>query len=131
MAHAFSVTGDAQPHSELVEHLTRTSPLSPGEAARVIADVLGYFSEPVEAFVRRRHRELKAHGLSNDEAFPAIAAELQQRAVAPPRLTLRQLRRIVYGLPARVSVAAGGLGKPDKALRRVGDVRDRGIHRNP
>ncbi|WP_084958120.1 hypothetical protein [Thermoactinospora rubra] len=85
------------PHEDLIAHLTRTSPLGPGEAARVVADVLAYFSEPVEEFVRRRHRELKARGLTNDEIFPRIAAELPARRVAAPPLTLRQLRRIVYG----------------------------------
>jgi hypothetical protein len=85
------------PHQELIDHLTRTSPLSPGEAARVVADVVGYFSEPAETFVRRRHRELKMRGLTNDEVFARISAELEVRRVAAPQLSLRQLRRIVYG----------------------------------
>ncbi|MCO6003754.1 hypothetical protein NE236_02070 [Actinoallomurus purpureus] len=85
------------PHDELVAHLSRTSPLSPGEAARVVADVLAYFAEPAEDFVRRRHAELKARGLTNDRIFERIAAELSSRRVAPPELSLRQLRRIVYG----------------------------------
>jgi hypothetical protein len=86
-----------QPPDDLVEHLIRTCPLSPAEAARVVADVLGYFSEPAQDFVRRRHRELKAKGLTNDVAFQLIAAEIPQRRYAPPTLSLRQLRRIVYG----------------------------------
>jgi len=85
------------PHSELVEYLIRTCPLSPAEAARVVADVLGYFSEPPQDYVRRRHRELKASGLTNDQAFEQIAAEVPQRRYAPPDFSLRQLRRIVYG----------------------------------
>lgn len=86
-----------QPHRELVEHLIRTCPLSPAEAGRVVADVLGYFSEPPEEYVRRRHRELKARGVTNDVAFQQIAAEIPQRRYAPPEFSLRQLRRIVYG----------------------------------
>jgi hypothetical protein len=85
------------PHEDLITHLTNTSPLDPGEAARVVADVLAYFSEPAEQFVRRRHGELKRHGFTNDEIFPRIAAELRGRRVAPPDLSLRQLRRIIYG----------------------------------
>ena len=45
----------AAPHDDLVAHLARTTPLSPGEAARVVAEVMGYFAEPVPEFVRRRH----------------------------------------------------------------------------
>jgi hypothetical protein len=95
--HAAGVPGAEQVHDELVTHLTRTSPLSPGEAAWVVGEVLGYFSESAEEYVRRRHRELKTEGLTNDQAFGRIAAELPARRVAAPRLSLRQLRRVVYG----------------------------------
>jgi hypothetical protein len=93
-----AMSSAAGPYRDLVEHLTRTSPLNAGEAARVVADVLAYFSEPAEAYVRRRHTELRSRcGLSNDEIFRRIEAELPGRRVAPPVLSLRQLRRIVYG----------------------------------
>ncbi|MGH3302592.1 MAG: hypothetical protein ACRDOK_13080 [Streptosporangiaceae bacterium] len=84
-------------HDDLVDYLSASCPLSQAEAARVVADVLGYFSEPPEEYVRRRHRELKAGGLTNDVAFRQIAAEIPQRRYAPPEFSLRQLRRIVYG----------------------------------
>ncbi|MER6332528.1 hypothetical protein ABT298_25015 [Streptomyces sp. NPDC001034] len=84
-------------HDELIDHLTRSTPLGRGEALRVIQDVLAYFDESTEDFVRRRHRELQAQGLVNAEIFERIGADLRYRAVAPPELTLRQLRRIVYG----------------------------------
>ncbi|MEV6652408.1 hypothetical protein [Streptomyces sp. NPDC051219] len=84
-------------HDDLVDHLVRSTPLQRGEAARVVLDVLAYFDEKTEEFVRRRHRELQSGGLTNTEIFERIAAELPHRAVAPPDLTLRQLRRLVYG----------------------------------
>ncbi|MGV9250884.1 hypothetical protein [Streptomyces sp. NPDC003697] len=84
-------------HDELVGHLTRSTPLQRGEALRVIQDVLAYFDETTEQFVRRRHRELQALGLVNATIFERIEADLKYRAVAPPELSLRQLRRIVYG----------------------------------
>lgn len=83
--------------AEIVAYLTRSCALSPAEAARVVADVLGFFSEVPEEFVRRRHRELKERGLTNDQAFGRIAAEIPRRRYAPPAFSLRQLRRIVYG----------------------------------
>ncbi|MFF6999372.1 hypothetical protein ACFY93_31150 [Streptomyces sp. NPDC008313] len=84
-------------HDDLVDHLTRSTPLNRGEALRVIQDVLAYFDETAEEFVRRRHRELQGQGLVNAEIFERIEGELKYRAVAPPGLSLRQLRRIVYG----------------------------------
>ena len=82
---------------DLVEHLAAAAALPPGTAARVVAEVVHYFSESVEEFVRRRHRELQAMGLTNAEIFGQVAGEVGQRRFAPPELTERQLRRIVYG----------------------------------
>lgn len=75
----------------------RTTGLGPGECARVVADVLAYFDETADAYVRRRHMALKAAGMINEEIFRRIAEELRTRRVAAPDLSLRQLRRIVYG----------------------------------
>jgi hypothetical protein len=83
--------------ADLVSHLERTTTLGGAEAARVVADVLAYFSEPTEAFVRRRHRELQRRNLTNPQIFDAIQRELALRRVAAPELTDRQLRRMVYG----------------------------------
>jgi hypothetical protein len=83
-------------HDDLLHHVIRTTGLSPGSAARVIADVIAYFDENVEDYVRRRHRELQARGLTNDPIFERIRSELRDRPVAAPK-TARQLRRLVYG----------------------------------
>ncbi|WP_307665954.1 hypothetical protein [Streptomyces sp. V1I1] len=84
-------------HDDLIDHLVRSTALQRGEAGRVVLDVLAYFDEKTDEFVRRRHRELQSGGMANTEIFERIAAELPHRAVAPPELSLRQLRRIVYG----------------------------------
>jgi hypothetical protein len=85
------------PYDDLVAHLVRSTPLSPGEAARVVAEVLGYFGEPVQDFVRRRHGELKRRGLRNEQIFELLTEELAVRRVRPPQLSPRQLRRMIYG----------------------------------
>lgn len=84
-------------YGDLVGHLVRTTQMPPGVARRVIDDVVAYLGEPVEAVVRRRHRELQAAGCANAEIFDRIAAELAVRPVGAPDLSARQLRRIVYG----------------------------------
>ncbi|TQM42826.1 hypothetical protein [Pseudonocardia cypriaca] len=87
----------AGPYDDLIAHLVRSTPLDSGEAARVVAEVLVYFSEQLPDYVRRRHAELKRRGLTNEQIFAALSAELATRRVAPPPLSARQLRRIVYG----------------------------------
>jgi hypothetical protein len=71
--------------------------LTPAEARRLIEDVVAFHAEAVEGYVRRRHAELRTYGAKNPEIFARIAAELRERVVAAPRLSERQLRRIVYG----------------------------------
>ncbi len=80
----------------LVDHLVAGTGLSAAEAQRVAEDVVAYYAEPVEDYVRRRHAEMKTYGAKNAEIFTRIADELAERVVEAPRLTERQLRRIVY-----------------------------------
>ena len=85
------------PDPALVSHVVATTSLTPGEAARVIDDVIAFHAQPVEDYVRMRHARLKTYGARNPEIFAVIAEELRARVVAPPELSERQLRRIVYG----------------------------------
>ena len=71
--------------------------ISDSEAARLVEDVLAFHDEPVEAYVRRRHAELKTYGAKNAEIFALLREELRGRVVAAPDLSERQLRRIIYG----------------------------------
>ncbi|MFI1915827.1 hypothetical protein [Nocardia sp. NPDC020380] len=82
---------------ELVRHVAASTGLPPAVAARVVADVVGYFDETAEQFVRRRHAELQRRQLRNADIWQQLAAELAARPVAAPDFTERQLRRIVYG----------------------------------
>ena len=88
---------DLVPDPELVRRLTSSTGLTPGEAVRVIEDVVAWHSEPVEDIVRRRHAHHQLYGRRNAEIFALIATELAHRVVAAPVLSERQLRRIVYG----------------------------------
>ncbi|WP_277212569.1 hypothetical protein [Isoptericola croceus] len=83
--------------AELVSRVALTTGLSPSEAARVVEDVLAWYSEPVEDYVRRRHAALQSSGRRNAEIYAQIVDELRDRVVAAPQLTERQVRRVLYG----------------------------------
>jgi hypothetical protein len=83
--------------ADLVARVAASTGLSPAEAARVVEDVLAWYREPVEDYVRRRHASLRTYGHRNDEIYALLVAELRERLVAPPEVTERQVRRIIYG----------------------------------
>jgi hypothetical protein len=86
---------DIQP---LINHLCQKSGLTPSEARRTVDDVIAYFAESTDDYVRRRHLEIKQEqGLANPEIFKRIETELSQLVFAAPLLTQRQIRRIIYG----------------------------------
>ncbi|MFT4084194.1 MAG: hypothetical protein QM638_16580 [Nocardioides sp.] len=85
------------PDPALVRHIATSTGLSAAEATRVIEDVVAFHAEPVESYVRRRHAQLKTYGAKNEQIFTRLADELAHRVVAAPRLSERQLRRLVYG----------------------------------
>lgn len=88
---------DVPVETALVDHLVAGTGLTPAEAQRVVEDVLAFYAEPTEDFVRRRHAELKTFGAKNAEIFARIVTELGERVVAAPSLSERQVRRIIYG----------------------------------
>ncbi|SKC60429.1 hypothetical protein SAMN04324258_1969 [Krasilnikoviella flava] len=83
--------------ADLVARIATSTGLSPAEAARVVEDVLAWYREPVEDYVRRRHASLRTYGHRNEEIYALIAAELRERLVAAPQLSERQVRRTIYG----------------------------------
>jgi len=83
--------------AELVHHVAASTGLPPATAARLVADVIAYFGETVEQYVRRRHAELRRRGHRNAEIWRLLAAELPTRRFRADELSERQLRRIVYG----------------------------------
>lgn len=83
--------------NELVDHLCRHSVLQADDARRLIREVLEYYDETRDAFIHRRHSELKNSGLDNPTIYARIEHELQTRPFRSEPLSLRQIRRVIYG----------------------------------
>jgi hypothetical protein len=82
---------------DLVRHVARSTGLDEATASRVVADVMAYFGQTVEEYVRRRHENLKSRNRKNDEIWPQIMDELNARRFRADELSERQLRRMIYG----------------------------------
>jgi hypothetical protein len=82
---------------DLVRYVARSTGLDEGTASRVVADIVAYFGQTVEEYVTSRHGDLKSRNRRNDDIWPVITAELQDRRFRAPEVSERQLRRMVYG----------------------------------
>ena len=82
---------------DLIEHLTRQTTLSPATAENTVAEILAYYAETPDSFVRRRHLELRQQGHSNSAIYAAIQQEIPLRLFAAEPHSERQIRRIIYG----------------------------------
>ncbi|MDV6012653.1 hypothetical protein [Haloechinothrix sp. LS1_15] len=85
------------PPAELVRYVAGSTGLSTPTAARVVADVIAYFSETLEGYVRRRHGELRRRGWKNEQIWSELRSELAGRPFGAQAPSERQLRRMVYG----------------------------------
>lgn len=82
---------------DLIAHLVRSTRLTRPEASRVLQEVFAFLAESPEAYVVRRHSELRAANQANPAIFEQIARELRERRFRGPDLSTRQIRRLIYG----------------------------------
>lgn len=87
----------AMSDDDLVWHVAGMLGIDPEHARKTITDILDYYHESLETYVRRRHAECKLRGMRNDDIFALLQRELTTRVVAAPPLSVRQLRRVIYG----------------------------------
>jgi len=85
------------PPSELIDHLCRHGAPDARTAARLLDEVLAFYDETPEAFIRRRHRELQLVGLANAAIYRALIREIPTRRFAAEPRSERQIRRAIYG----------------------------------
>jgi len=82
---------------ELLQHLCYSSRLTADEARHLVSEVLAFYAEPCEDFVRRRHLELQSQGHNNKAIYSQLLHELEARRFPAATLSERQIRRMIYG----------------------------------
>ena len=78
-------------------HLLSSYPVEPDHLDHLLEDLGEYFSREPKEFICHRHAELQREGLRNEEIYKRIQKELDTRLFASSPLTIRQIRRIIYG----------------------------------
>jgi len=67
------------------------------ELASLIEDIWAFTDETAEEYVRRRHAQLQREGARNESIYRTLASETAAGRFRGPALSLRQIRRIIYG----------------------------------
>lgn len=81
----------------LREHLLRNYSLTEKELNLLLGDLADYWGRTREEFIRSRHLTLQRAGHKNETIYARIQQELKERRFASDDLSLRQIRRIIYG----------------------------------
>lgn len=71
--------------------------LDPSMAERLMEEFLIYFNQTVEEWVRSRHYQLQRQGYKNEDIYSIIANEIETRRFTSEPLSIRQIRRLIYG----------------------------------
>jgi hypothetical protein len=82
---------------ERLRYLEEKYGLDREEFGSLLEELWAFTDETAEDFVRRRHGELQRGGLRNEAIYRALAAETAAGRFRGPELSLRQVRRIIYG----------------------------------
>ena len=81
----------------LVSRLVEAYGMDPVLAERVVEEIFHAFRDTVEEWVRSRHIQLQRQGLPNETIYQIISRELEHRRFCAEPLSLRQIRRLIYG----------------------------------
>ncbi|MBN2655508.1 MAG: hypothetical protein JXR86_00500 [Spirochaetales bacterium] len=79
------------------QYLLSSYPIDEALLQHLLDDLGEYFLKAPEDFIVQRHRQLQRRGMKNEEIYRRIQSELKSRPFAGPDMSLRQIRRAVYG----------------------------------
>lgn len=78
-------------------HLLSSYPIEEDVLNHLLDDLGDYFSDDLQSFISRRHLQLQKEGIKNTEIYKQIQIELTERRYNMKPLSIRQIRRIIYG----------------------------------
>jgi len=78
-------------------YLLSAYPVDESLLNHLVEDLGDYFSRDSKDFISFRHQQLHSEGLKNNEIYIQIQNELKERRFAAPEMSIRQIRRVIYG----------------------------------
>ena len=90
-------TGTCRADPDLKARLVDAYGIEPFQAERILEDILMAYDQGVEEWIRSQHIRLQRQGLRNEEIYRFLADSLPGRRFTAPPLSVRQIRRLIYG----------------------------------
>ncbi|WP_304223758.1 hypothetical protein [Gracilinema caldarium] len=87
----------SSPDQPFIERLIHRYGIEESQAERILEEFLIYYNQTVEEWVRSRHYHLQRQGYKNEDIYNIIAVELNSRRFVSEPLSIRQIRRLIYG----------------------------------
>jgi hypothetical protein len=85
------------PFSDFKQFLLESFSLGDKELSRLLDEINSYYELELKEFIQLRHLQLKNEGLQNAEIFETLQWEIEKRRFKAGEISLRQIRRIIYG----------------------------------
>jgi hypothetical protein len=79
------------------EYLLGIADVSERDLDKLAEELRHHWSETVEEYVRRRHRELQKQRIPTRDIYGLIQGELSDRRFGGRHRSERQIRRLIYG----------------------------------
>lgn len=83
--------------ADFKNHILASFPLSEKELERLMEEIHSFYNMNIKEYISLRHLELKSEGLPNDKIYKQLLHEIQERRFKSMELSVRQIRRIIYG----------------------------------
>lgn len=85
------------PFSDFKQFLLDSFSLDDRELTRLLDEINSYYELEMREFVQLRHLQLKNEGWQNADIFTQLQDEIEDRRFKAGEISLRQIRRIIYG----------------------------------
>ena len=85
------------PFSDFKQFLLDSFSLENRELSRLLDEINSYYELEIKEFIQLRHLQLKNEGWQNADIFNQLQTEIEDRRFKAGEISLRQIRRIIYG----------------------------------
>jgi hypothetical protein len=89
--------GDILLDDNFEQYLLSSYSLDEKELHRLLDDLTGASDYSVEMYIQRRHTSLQKEGKKNVAIYDILQKEIRARRFPGPDLSVRQIRRAIYG----------------------------------